>query len=305
MVKKRPVRRSKSRRGVILAKYRRWTIFAAAVVVLVLIDYSILLILPNYRTMWVPDDTLGYRNCPNANSIDYSRLLHDGRVINYFTGECGERVSSIDAVSDFRRPLIVCHGDSFTFGQGVPWEETFPAVLGRLLGSRASIVNFGVAGYTAYQSGLFLEETYALFHPAIAVFQINANDDDPEMPVRDLFNLPFPLRTRSGQIVFLVTQLARGIMRADPSRNSLRALQRVLEFSDDHELPLILVFNNYPPSVTEEQAARLLRQHHERFRFVLANYRREYKQKSGGHLNAKGHARLAGELAAFITHIAP
>ncbi|HEX6984910.1 MAG TPA: GDSL-type esterase/lipase family protein, partial [Planctomycetaceae bacterium] len=50
---------------------------------------------------------------------------------------------------------VACVGDSITFGSGVEERErnSYPAVLGRLLGERYEVRNFGVSGATLQKRG--------------------------------------------------------------------------------------------------------------------------------------------------------
>jgi hypothetical protein len=96
----------------------------------------------------------------------------------YHTNEYGYRVSMPEISSRYDRPNIVVLGDSFTFGIGVNDGEEYPAVLAKLLGGEASVVNLGMGSFglthqirTFYEFGL-------LFEPALVVLQFSANDPD-------------------------------------------------------------------------------------------------------------------------------
>jgi hypothetical protein len=53
--------------------------------------------------------------------------------------------SSVRAAGD-RRRIVHCIGDSYTMGWGVEWEDSYPAVLGELLGPEHQVLNVGMAG---------------------------------------------------------------------------------------------------------------------------------------------------------------
>src|SRR5882672_9957229 len=58
--------------------------------------------------------------------------------------------------SDYQGTIrVACVGDSITFGAGVENREinNYPVVLGRLLGSRFEVRNFGVSGATLLKKG--------------------------------------------------------------------------------------------------------------------------------------------------------
>src|SRR5258706_4947261 len=58
--------------------------------------------------------------------------------------------------SDYQGTIrVACVGDSITFGAGVENRETncYPVVLGKLLGARFDVRNFGVSGATLLKNG--------------------------------------------------------------------------------------------------------------------------------------------------------
>ena len=83
---------------------------------------------------------------------------------------------------------VACVGDSITYGAGVKEREknSYPAVLGRLLGERYDVKNFGVSGATLLKKGdkpYDKEKTYqsALdFKPDVAIIKLGTNDSKPQ-----------------------------------------------------------------------------------------------------------------------------
>lgn len=79
---------------------------------------------------------------------------------------------------------IACIGDSITFGAHLknPNQESYPAVLGRMLGSGFEVRNFGIGGATLLKEGdkpyfKQIEYTDALaFQPDVAVIMLGTND---------------------------------------------------------------------------------------------------------------------------------
>lgn len=71
-------------------------------------------------------------------------------------------------------PLVLCIGDSFTFGWGVEEHEAFPALLRVRLAAR--VLNFGVSGYGSDQEYLQLQQEGLLHHPRLVVVTFIAND---------------------------------------------------------------------------------------------------------------------------------
>ena len=83
---------------------------------------------------------------------------------------------------------VACVGDSITFGSGVAGRESnsYPAVLGRLLGDKYDVKNFGVSGATLlkkgdnpyWKQGAFKKATD--FKPNIVVIKLGTNDTKPQ-----------------------------------------------------------------------------------------------------------------------------
>ena len=76
-------------------------------------------------------------------------------------------------------PVILCLGDSHTFGVGVPADRTYPVQLERLLtdqGLPVNAVNLGVPGQNTSQIRRNLPEWIARYHPAAVVVEAGVND---------------------------------------------------------------------------------------------------------------------------------
>jgi lysophospholipase L1-like esterase len=83
---------------------------------------------------------------------------------------------------------VACVGDSITFGACVPDREKncYPAVLGRLLGEKYDVRNFGVNGATLLKKGdlpWWKQQAFddaGAFNPAIVVIKLGSNDTKPQ-----------------------------------------------------------------------------------------------------------------------------
>ena len=127
---------------------------------------------PQETSVMTAHPVRGYALLPGA-SGQYTAGGHSARIrINergFRGGPYAEALSS-----DLR---ILALGDSFTLGLGVesmdPWPEQLELLLRRDFGSRASVVNAGVPGYSARQMRHTGEELIPELHPRIAVFAVN------------------------------------------------------------------------------------------------------------------------------------
>jgi len=76
---------------------------------------------------------------------------------------------------------IICLGDSFTFGQGVELNESYPKVLERKLNSlnngvKYEVLNFGVPGYNTWQEVEMLDVKGLKYSPDMVIFGYVHND---------------------------------------------------------------------------------------------------------------------------------
>jgi len=94
---------------------------------------------------------------------------------------------------------LACLGDSFTFGFGVPEEETYPAVLQRILaaspappGRRYEVLNLGVVGYNTRDEAVVLERKALPLHPSLVVvgYVLNDPEIDPRPSLHKYFDPP-------------------------------------------------------------------------------------------------------------------
>lgn len=79
---------------------------------------------------------------------------------------------------------LVCLGDSFTFGEGVRNEHTYPEIAARLLtkdGRQADACNLGVGGYNTTQSLGVLERFGFDLKPDVVVLGYTLNDAEPPL----------------------------------------------------------------------------------------------------------------------------
>jgi hypothetical protein len=89
------------------------------------------------------------------------------RHVEYAIDSDGNRAASADRVADLRAPTLLFAGESITIGWGVPYEKTYPAVVGAALGLQS--INLAVARFSNDQAYLRLHGTLDRFERPVAV----------------------------------------------------------------------------------------------------------------------------------------
>nr|MBC7245494.1 hypothetical protein [Chloroflexota bacterium] len=89
------------------------------------------------------------------------------------------RALTWDEIKDKYR--IVCLGDSITYGEDLPYAQTYPAVLADLLRQRHAnldvvVINSGVRGHTAVQGLARLERDVLWYKPHVVLIAFGLND---------------------------------------------------------------------------------------------------------------------------------
>ncbi|MCB9877883.1 MAG: hypothetical protein H6835_09805 [Planctomycetes bacterium] len=141
-------------------------------------EFRLDLVRRNYPAML--DDTLGYAPQPGFASHDN----HWGTQVT-IDGD-GLRSNGDQPRPD--GPLIVCVGDSFTFGDEVDDDQTWPAALERLLDR--PVRNGGVFGYSFTQTVLRGEQLLDRLQPQVLIVSLIADDLLRSCYSRRYTNLP-------------------------------------------------------------------------------------------------------------------
>ncbi len=134
-----------------------------------------------------------YVNAPSK-EIDF---VYDGNPRGYFgphnevvhvTNSWGFRGGEFSLTKPAGELRIAFLGDSFTFGEGVRFEDTYPEVLKRLMqeqgrpaGGTVECYNFGVGGYNTEQELFLLKNVVLRTHPDIIVLGYALNDAEPAL----------------------------------------------------------------------------------------------------------------------------
>jgi hypothetical protein len=116
----------------------------------------------------------GYALRPNRSF----QVMSPEFTVRYETNSLGLRGPEVDFGNT--NCMVLGLGDSFTFGVGVEYEETYLEAMRRALMDTAQIelqvVNSGHGGWGTAQEAVFLEEYYETFHPRLITVAVFPND---------------------------------------------------------------------------------------------------------------------------------
>lgn len=122
---------------------------------------------PGRRGALVADPVIGWR-------YDASRVF--GRPIQYRTNSSGFRSErEFIAPSPKRGDVVALIGDSFTFGLGIEYAETFGAIIESRL-RRPSVYNFGIMGFGMDQMWLTLRAEALPLKPSLVIVTFISGD---------------------------------------------------------------------------------------------------------------------------------
>lgn len=137
----------------------------------------------------VEDSTLGHLYRPNV----HARAEGPEFSVEYRTNSGGLRdKSSHPTPKPPGTTRILLLGDSFTFGDGNPYDAIWPVVFERGVlakGYDVEVVKAGVAGYDTRSEVLYLERIFARYQPDIVVLAFLPNDLFTNSPIRE--GVPF------------------------------------------------------------------------------------------------------------------
>jgi acyl-CoA thioesterase I len=103
-------------------------------------------------------------------------------------GRAAQPAAPAAAAASAEKTRVACLGDSITFGAGVEDRDTncYPVQLGRMLGDKYDVRNFGVSGATLLNQGdkpYRKEKAYQAardFKPHVVIIKLGTNDTKPQ-----------------------------------------------------------------------------------------------------------------------------
>jgi hypothetical protein len=138
------------------------------------------------------DADLGWSYIPNQSLVE--QFGAQRRKVPVYFDDLGCRVRGPGLRSDRSAPTVLFVGDSFTFGHGVTYEESFVGRLASMPDFPLQAVNFGVQGYGTDQSLLLLKRQFKNFNTKVVVYTFipehinrNAYDDRRILHPNSLF----------------------------------------------------------------------------------------------------------------------
>jgi hypothetical protein len=144
---------------------------------------------PQFR--FVPGAKFGYVNKPSTNipfiyDGDPRGYFESDNEVNHRTNALGFRGYAFSREHDDKTYRIIFLGDSFTFGEGVHFQDTYPETVRSLLdkqtpGKQVETQNFGVGGFNTRQEADLLHTLAIQSSPDLVVLGYTLNDAEPPL----------------------------------------------------------------------------------------------------------------------------
>ncbi|BCA56891.1 hypothetical protein W02_40310 [Nitrospira sp. KM1] len=185
----------------------------------------------SHPTYYVFDETLGF-------TVGKSRTSERGPYLSSVEG-----LRSGRAGESFERPSPGCRiallGDSFTFGEVVPYEDTWGYRMQQRLGSQCQILNFGVGGYGVDQMYLRYLQDVRAWRPDLVILGFIDHDVIRTMAI--YIFLMFP----EGGMPFSKPRFVLKDHGLEVLNTPLPRIPEILARQSIHELPFIDYDVNY------------------------------------------------------------
>ena len=187
---------------------------------------------------------------------------------------------------------VACIGNSITFGAGLAARKknSYPAVLGRVLGNGYEVKNFGVSGRTALKKGnrpYWKEKAFQkaiVYNPNIVIIKFGTNDSKPEnWQYKDEFEKDY------GDLVDAFLNL--------PSHPKVFVCQPVPAFNKKYTINDSVIRNEIIPIIEKVGKVKKV----EVIELYKAFSGKEKLSLDGIHLNEEGCAFMAKEIYKAMT----
>jgi len=240
---------------------------------------------------WVPERT-GHKNI-------------GGRVIDYDIDAAGYRVNHLDEPVDTERPTILFTGESVMFGEGLTYEESIPAQVGKIMAVQTA--NLAVHGYGNDQAYLRLQTELPHFRRPVAVVSLfmtalfgrNLDQDRPHLGP-GLVWLPAEYRSRLSSLAKLIVPY-----RADTTVNrgvtvTREVLQATSELARAHGATPLLVVLQFGQEDRAEQMLRRRILDEANMPYVLVDVDSSWRLSWDRHPNARAARAIATAIASEL-----
>jgi hypothetical protein len=217
---------------------------------------------PRSISYLVPDDLLGWTVAPNRTSKDGLYMSSQEGIRSQEVG-----VSLKESQPAYRIAIV---GDSFTFGLGVPFENTWGAQLKRKLNEKVEILNFGVDGYGIDQAYLRYHRDAKPFKSKMVVFSFVEWDLLRALHVYPFIGLP------EWSIPFAKPRFTMLNEKLELLNTPLMAPKHLFELQTVSSLPFI----EYESGYAAEQWEGQWYQHSALVRYLLSRFPRWPKASS-------------------------
>lgn len=145
---------------------------------------ELVLTLTGYNKTYIENRSGKYVSLFNETSTDSLRICHAPKTthqlrspeFNYPRQTNQYGFSDFIFRHDTGRVLVQTYGDSFTEGDGSPFDSSYPAILRQLLGEKYSVQNYGICGNDPAFYLPQYNHVGRLFHPNVMVFCYGSGD---------------------------------------------------------------------------------------------------------------------------------
>lgn len=321
-------------------RWSPWLLTASALLAALVLCETLPRLVPKYRprprtyvgdypntpkTSMIEDSVLGWTMQPNVRHEQVTEEFH----VVYETNAQGFR-SPYDFAAATAEQRVAIVGDSFTFGVGVAYAQTFGALLDAHL-SQARVENFGHAGFAVDQMWLTARHYALPLRPALLIVCVISRDFDrsleayrlpegwnkPVFHLRDGALMPRTAADRPPAWVRALQQysvlwtlgwhvsrtVAQHLPHGEWWRLNIALLQQIAADAQAQHTPLLFVFL---PTMHEPRfpALRRYMRHHNLPFLDLSEFpvadRQQLYYRADGHFTPQGHQWVAAHLVAWM-----